>query len=226
MLLTHVSEWLHHSLINKGPLGMLDFSVSFVADYWFDIYYGTDTMMWVAKTKLDTTSANLQHSAKYQPTKFRPFIKLMDRLRFPDGSVFVDVGCGKGKVLLMARRYRFKKLVGIEFDHNLCQVAAGNVSIYEAKTSGRAPVEIICADILEYEIKADENVWFLYNPFDDVVMQNFLTKLERSIAEHPRKIWLIYHIPRHKKALEGRAMFARSEFHFVGGSEFQIYESE
>lgn len=225
MLIAHVSEWLHRGLAKKGVVGFLDFTVSFVADYWFDIRYGTDTMMWVAKANLHTSSANVQHSAKYQPTKFRPFVKLMKRLQFPAGSVFVDVGCGKGKVLLMARRYPFKKLVGIEFDPTLCQIAESNLRQYEMITGWRSEAQVVCSDVLDYEIQADQNVWFLYNPFDAVVIHQFLAKLSRSIAQHPRKVWLIYHVPRHEQALAGHGLFMRSEYHFVGGSEFRVYES-
>jgi SAM-dependent methyltransferase len=222
--MAHLADWLRHSLRHKGVLGLFDFAVSFLADFGFDLRYGTDTMGWVAKTDLAPTSANRRHSSKYQATKFRPFVKLMAGVRFPPGSVFVDVGSGKGKVLLLASRYEFARIVGIEFDARLARIARHNIAIHREITGHQVPIEVVCADALDYALRGDENVWFLYNPFDEVVMRRFLRKLQRSLAERPRKIWLIYHVPRHRQALE-REMFRRSDFRLVGGSEFQIYES-
>ena len=222
--LAHLSDWLRNSLRNKGMFGLVDFAVSLLFDYWFDIRYGTDTMGWVQKTDLALKSKNRRHSSKYQATKFRPFMKFMAEVHFPPDSVFVDVGCGKGRVLLMASRYQFAKIIGIEFDPCLAEIARTNINRYRAITNRKIAVEVVCGDILDYQIKGDENVWFLYNPFDEVVLRRFLRKLQESLLKHPRKIWLIYHVPRHQRTVK-LEMFPHSDVHLVGGSEFRVYQS-
>ena len=124
----------------------------------------------------------------------------------------------------MASQYPFAKIIGIEFDPRLAEIARNNINRYCMVTHRKIAVELVCGDILNYEIKGDENVWFLYNPFDEFVMDQFLRKLQKSLARHPRKIWLIYHVPRHERALE-LEMFPRSDLHLIGGSEFRLYES-
>jgi SAM-dependent methyltransferase len=44
-------------------------------------------------------------------------------------DVFVDLGCGEGRMLLeAARRYRFKRVVGVELSGQLAAVASRNVA--------------------------------------------------------------------------------------------------
>src|SRR5437868_2732795 len=114
----------------------------------------------------------------------------MKQLLIPKESVFIDVGCGKGKVLLMASRYDFKKLRGIEFDRNLCKVARENIVIFRRKTRVSIDIEVVEADVLEYEMTGEENVFYLYNPFDGVILDQFLENVESSLLTKPRKIWM------------------------------------
>jgi 2-polyprenyl-3-methyl-5-hydroxy-6-metoxy-1,4-benzoquinol methylase len=45
-------------------------------------------------------------------------------------ATFIDIGCGKGRVLLMAAEHGFRKIIGIDFAADLCLTARGNVEQY------------------------------------------------------------------------------------------------
>ena len=128
--LTYTINWLRKNLKKKGVIGVADFAVSFISDYLFDFRYGTSTGGWIPASQLQINSGNVEHSARYQATKTRPFRKLLKKLSFPKNSVFVDVGAGKGKALLIASGYGFERLSGIEFAHDLCEIAKSNVDVY------------------------------------------------------------------------------------------------
>jgi hypothetical protein len=223
---SYALSWLRKNLKKKGVIGVADFAVSFVSDYFFDFRYGTSTGGWTRPTRLQINSGNIGHAFRYQATKTRPFRKLLKRLSFPKNSVFVDVGAGKGKALLIASRSGFKRLLGVEFASDLCKIARSNVDAYR-KTSGCDNVfEIIESDIVEYDIGGDENVFYLYNSFDNVVLQKFLNNIKKSLEEYPRKVWLIYHIPVHSHTVENHGLFVKRREYFVAGTEFLVYESE
>lgn len=219
-------EWLKRNARKKGLGGLADFSVSYVSDYWFDFYYGTSTTGWIPSSQLNTTSVNRQHSERYQATKTRPFKKLMRRLSFPEGSVFIDVGCGKGKVLLIATGFGFARVAGVEFDGDLCRTARMNIEKFRRRTGTTTDVQVIESDILDYEIQPDENVFYLYNSFGEVVLRRFLENVRSSLRVAPRKVWLIYHIPIHTDVVEEMGIFSRRTDHFVGGTDFVVFEGD
>jgi SAM-dependent methyltransferase len=221
-----IGWWLIKKLKEKGFAGVADFAVSKAMDSFFDLYYGTSTSGRIPSRRLDTKSSNIRHSRKYQPTMSRPLKKLFETLSLPDGSVFVDLGSGKGKALLIASRYpAFKKVVGIEFAHDLCHIARKNVDAFIKTGAPVADIEIIESDVLHYKIHKEDNVFFLYNPFDDVILLQLLRNMQLSIKEHPRKVWLSYHTPVHREVIDRYCIFNESKSYFLGGVDFVVYEN-
>jgi SAM-dependent methyltransferase len=221
-----VLTWLKANLKKKGLGGVVNFAISFVSDSWFDLRYGTSTGGWIPSNQLNTKSGNIKHSMRYQATKIRPLRKLMKILRFPENSVFLDIGCGKGRVLLVASEYGFKKVLGVEFTHDLCEIARRNIYLYRRHNVLTSDIEIVEDDIVNYKMTGDENVFYLYNPFNEVILRQLLENIRESVKENPRKIWLIYHIPDHMDVIDDQDIFVRSAEYFVGGTEFLVYESK
>jgi SAM-dependent methyltransferase len=220
-----VLGWLKEKLKKKGLRGVADFAISFISDYWFDLRYGTSTSGWIPRNKLITRSNNIHHSGRYQATKVRPFRKLMKLLSFPENSILIDVGCGKGKVLMMASEYGFKKILGVEFSPDLCAIARNNIDVYRKRRSGPvADIEVVESDIIDYDLRGEENVFYLYNPFDDVILGRLIKNIEQSVKKRPRKIWLIYHTPRYTDIIEREKFFTRGCKYYLGGTEFVVYE--
>jgi hypothetical protein len=51
--------------------------------------------------------------------------------------------------------------------------------------------EVVHADAADYEVQPDQNVFFMFNPFGPVVMQQVVQRIGQSLEEVPRRIWLI-----------------------------------
>jgi SAM-dependent methyltransferase len=147
----------------------------------------------------------------------------MDTLDFPSESVFVDLGSGKGKTLLMAAGYGFKRVVGVEFSPELCEIAKSNWSIYRQGSETDPAFEIVNTDVVDYAVKDDENVFFMFHPFDDVVMDKVIQNVEASHERAPRKIWIIYYNPVFQDLLEGRGTFRRVSRTGQRGGSFAVY---
>jgi predicted RNA methylase len=96
----------------------------------------------------------------------------------------IDVGAGKGRVLLIASTFPFKRLIGVEFARELVDVAQRNIE----RSGCRA--EIVCAGASEYSFPLDDIVVYLYNPLGLEILRGVLASLQK-ISER-REVYLIY----------------------------------
>jgi hypothetical protein len=51
----------------------------------------------------------------------------------------------------------------------------------------------VTVDAADYQVQPDQNAFFMYNPFDRVVIEQVLERIELSLLREARPIWLIYH---------------------------------
>jgi SAM-dependent methyltransferase len=216
-------RWLTRTLREKGPVQTAQIAVNFGGDLLFDWRYGTDTMRWEARDELGATAPSLAHSRQYKATKTRPFLHLLRRLDLPRDCHFVDIGAGKGRVLLVAAQYGFRKVVGVEFSRRLCELARKNVEIYARKVRLASPIEVVEADATTHEFAPEDRVFFLFNPFDGVILGRVLENLRSSLERHPRPAWLIYNDPQHHDVVQQARLFRSNAAHWVGGTHFQVY---
>ena len=98
--------------------------------------------------RVDTTSATVgwrdrllgQFHSAYQPTEPALFKEMMAHLKIDfQEFTFIDVGSGKGRVLLMAADYPFRRILGIELLPALNRVAQENLNAYKSIRSGALP---------------------------------------------------------------------------------------
>src|SRR5690348_10063421 len=64
---------------------------------------------------------------------------------------YIDVGSGKGRTLLLASDYGFRRVVGVEFAEALCSIALRNVEAYRAASSKRS-IEVVHADATQFDL--------------------------------------------------------------------------
>ncbi len=211
------------SITKKGLRGSFQTLLSVIDDFRFDLAFGTDTSGWIDVENLDIAQEAMEHSAAYAPSRARHVRKLLEALRLPPGRVLVDLGCGKGKVLLLAADYEFKRIVGVEISARLCQIARNNLMLYEHKVRRPLHVEIIQSDASQYAVREDEDVFFLYNPFDYSIMEVVLGNIVRSLAARPRRIWLIMSASKYGELPPTNFPFQQSMDLVYGGHRFVVY---
>jgi SAM-dependent methyltransferase len=211
------------SIRNRGPVLTLKVAVNVLADLSFDWKHGTDTMKWVDVNSFETASRNKSRAVPYQATKARPFAKLVKELRLPTEGAFVDLGCGKGRVLLIASRLGYNRVVGVEFCAHLCRHARENVDRFRARYPACSPIDVIESDVALYRFAGDESVLFIYNPFDEVVVKQMMDNIGNSVRKMPRDIWLIYNTPIQHATIQREGNFGRCEQYEIGGTIFHVY---
>jgi SAM-dependent methyltransferase len=121
-------------------------------------------------------------------------------------DVFLDLGSGKGRVVMLAARYPFARVIGVEISEGLTEIARRNL---HARRRGRRcqDIELVTADVLDYEIPADATVVYLYNPFRGSLFEAVIAKLIDSVDRHPRTVRLIYLNPKEHDRLLATGRF-------------------
>jgi SAM-dependent methyltransferase len=154
----------------------------------FDVKYGTDTCGHEPLWKFQISSPNLPFGTRYQATDEQ---ELVDAINFlhenPQTFTFIDLGCGKGRTLLVASTLGFKHVIGVEFARELVEVARANLVKMKI-----ANAVVMHADAADFHIPDGDTVLYLYNPFSQEVVQKVVTKLRES---HSEKLYVIYKVP-------------------------------
>jgi SAM-dependent methyltransferase len=136
----------------------------------------------------------------YQPTESVLFHEMIAALPEQAGFdfrefIFIDLGSGKGRTLLMASDYPFRRIVGVELLPALNLAARENLSKYQSEVQKCFVIESICGDASEFAFPAKPTVLFLFNPFPQSGLRRVIANLEQSLREHPRKVYVLYHNP-------------------------------
>lgn len=156
----------------------------------FDSEYGTDTSQVVRLEALRSVSdeqARLGH--RYQASTPERAISALQRLPIrPDEFTLVDIGSGKGRVVLIAAKLPFRRIVGVEFASELHEIAVSNVRRVRPDDPR---LELVCQDVTEYEFPDDPLVLYFYGPFFAPVMRIVMDRVTQSLRASPRPAYLV-----------------------------------
>jgi len=136
----------------------------------------------------------------YQPTERELFHEIMGMLAQQTDIdfrefTFIDLGSGKGRTLLMASDYPFRRIVGVELLPSLDQIAQQNLAQYHSESQKCFAIESTCADATTFDLPTTPLVIYLFNPFPEPGLRRALTKLKNSLLTKPRPIYVLYHNP-------------------------------
>ncbi len=187
--------------------------VCMVASRRWDRRNGVDTSGQVALADLEVVGSNrvFGHWAiSTSPRTFQYFSRY-----FPsnlDQFTFIDMGCGKGRTLLMASTMGFRRIIGIEFAPALCEIARANLVSYRGARGQGVMGDIVEADITEYPLPREKMVLYFNNPFFPELWPRMIASIVRSLRESPREI----HIILTGSALPGAIHFVGDKFAATG----------
>ena len=153
---------------------------------------------------LTLVNADMTKSSPYEAVSYYMLEKLLFTLQKKSAeSSIVDLGCGKGRVMVVAAHLGFKRITGIDFAKELCAEAIRNMETAQHRVPG-IEWQVIYANVLDYSIKPDDSVFFMFNPFVEETLNLFLDGLEKSCKLAPRITWFLYASPIHVIALQNR----------------------
>ena len=127
----------------------------------------------------------------YHPTPWLALRRVLSEHEVAEDDVFIDFGCGKGRVIYQAAMYPFRKVIGVELSPELAGIARSNIERSRAKLKCRN-VEVVNQDVLEYAVPDDVTFVYFFNPFKGEIFAAVVDKLVASVGRRPRELTIIY----------------------------------
>jgi SAM-dependent methyltransferase len=187
-----------------GVRNILKGAKHFVSETLYERRYGVKTS---GRTILD------QHNAEnisYAPMNWRQLSWALPRKSVTSQDVFIDIGSGKGRAVLMAAMdYPFSRVIGVELMRELHEAAEENMAAVAGRIKAGS-VELVCADLREYELPDDVTVIYMNNPVRGSIFAGFLDTIAASQKRAPRPMRLIYHNPTEQDALLGTGNWTKT----------------
>jgi SAM-dependent methyltransferase len=181
----------------------------------FDSNHGVQTSGLIPGRYLKTGHAHDRHSTAYfgvAPSVFHALLKRWQRTN-PSAPIrqfaFLDVGAGMGRAMLLAAEYPFRKVIGIELNPTLVDIARHNLTTWHATRKVRAPMRVVCGDALDARHPKGPCLVFLFNPFGPSVMRRLLLRWARIFAKRPGELDLLYVNPEQDHVIERQRGFER-----------------
>ncbi|HEY5030298.1 MAG TPA: class I SAM-dependent methyltransferase, partial [Candidatus Angelobacter sp.] len=134
---------------------------------------------------------------------------------------FVDLGSGKGRVLLMASDYSFQRIVGVEFMTSLHRAAQQNIASYSSDRRRCPQIEAVCLDARDFQFPLEPIVMYLFNPFSEATFSQVLENLRRSIEQAPRPCYIAYRFKEFENLLANSGWLER----IAGAEQWAVYKN-
>jgi SAM-dependent methyltransferase len=184
----------------------------------FDTLHGTDTSGLISgKIIAQGTSAKVEELTAYYgvaPSILHGLLDTWLHRTSPQpiqNTVFLDIGAGKGRALLLASQYPFLRIEGVELNPTLARIAQANISLWsnDPQANPLAPITLHHADATTHPLPPQPTLAFLFHPFELPILRRFLRHVERSISLNPRPFDLLYANAEHGSLLDRHPAFTR-----------------
>jgi|GEM_PF-5572896 len=145
---------------------------------------GTDTESMIEMGELGFSK---ETGHRYEATPTFHLRQILKALNLQPTDVVLDIGSGKGRVLLEASRFNIQRVVGIELSGQLNSICRHNFSAKSLSLKCNQ-LELIEGNAGTSKIPDDVSVMFYFNP---LLLPDFLATIQRaleSIQRNPRKI--------------------------------------
>lgn len=193
----------------------------------FDKKYGTDTSRFMPTNESGVSKSEMDNAALYWPVNSSNFSRMLKKLPTRDinGKEFVDLGCGKGRAILLATDFPFGLITGVEFSTELCALAKNNISLFRKKNLTTIPINIIHQNATAYFFDKNSCAIFMFDPFGPEVVASVIENLKRSLQENPRPLYVLYYLPTHGSLFEkaGFTIFSEQKRNFRLDYPWKIY---
>jgi predicted RNA methylase len=186
-----LGEVLRNSLAFVGTYGVGRFvqelHYRFVNQY-YERRLGVETSGMVELSDLGIQNSEF---SEYTPIGYSAIYSALNRIPLPVSSVsFLDYGSGKGRGIIAAATFPFRKVLGVEISEELNNVAKANI---EAMRHRKAEViEVVQCNAEKFAVPDDVNLIHFFNPFSGAPLEKVVRNILVSHRAKPRTIYIIY----------------------------------
>lgn len=164
----------------------------------FDGKYGTMTSRIINQFELPEMISVTRAlcTAKYTPSPVNSVRMALEALPKYEVDyrdfIFIDIGSGLGRNLLLASAHPFKKIIGVEHSEYMVEKAQRNIDVYVGQTGVTGNFELQCTDALTYDFPNEHMVLYFWWPFVEELGGSFIDRLEDICRKRPFKVILIF----------------------------------
>jgi hypothetical protein len=184
----------------------------------FDKLHGTDTSGLIAGEIIaQGTRAKVSELTAYYgvaPSILHSLLDIWLHRTDPqpiERTVFLDIGAGKGRAMLLASQFPFLRVEGVELNAPLATIAAANISLWhnDLQAEALSPLTLHHADATTHPLPTEPTLAFLFHPFELPILRRFLRHVETSQGVHPKPFDLLYANAEHDSYLDHHPAFTR-----------------
>lgn len=185
------AEWLRPSL--HAAYGWVIQRRSWMRSHPFDTTYGVLTAgyvpWWLLGEAGHARESNLGYGGCQPSCLRRALSTITDQKQY----TFLDLGCGKGRGLIVASEFPFQHVTGIEIDAALCRICRTNAAAIRLRFPTRPVFEVLEGDATVLALPPGNLVVFIYHAFGLELFQHLVERL-MTTAES-RSLFVIYQNP-------------------------------
>ena len=184
----------------------------------FDQLHGTDTSGLIPGSVIvQGTAAKVEELTAYYgvaPSILHGLLDIWLHRTAPqpiEKTVFLDIGAGKGRAMLLASQFPFLRVEGVELNPDLTRIASANISLWhnDLQANALSPLSLHHADATTHPLPLEPTLAFLFHPFELPLLRRFLRHIETSQAAHPKPFDLLYANAEHDSHLDHHPAFTR-----------------
>ncbi|WP_321961426.1 class I SAM-dependent methyltransferase [Paraburkholderia sp. J7] len=175
-----------------------------------DLQYGTDTSGLVDSNALQRDARLAGQLRPYMGSQPSIIRRALDTLGEIGGYTFVDIGCGKGRPMIVASEYPFALALGYDISADLVRTANANAVVMARRFPQRPPIRALHANVADLNVPSGKVVVFLFNPFGPELMASLLEKLEAGLSGGAiQHLFIVYDNPVCSEVFDGSQLLQR-----------------
>ena len=214
-----VLEKINALIRRRGFLGSARYLFHWISEKYYEKRFRINSSGFVSLADAGCLDVDSNYGP-YEPSAYAPLFRALATLTIdPESDVFLDLGAGKGRVVIAAATKPFKKAFGVELSKSLTDLANANIAKASSMLKCKE-VFVETGNAETYQLPSDVTVLHLYGPFFGPPMDALIDRIEESLRKFPRKLTIIFRFPSWAKdSLANRKSFHR-------GTEFSCYSDE
>ncbi len=156
----------------------------------------TDTVdrLWDASLGIDTGGDDCR------PTAYHVLRRILGRIDLQPDDSFMDIGCGRGRVLCLAARQPLARAAGVEI--TLEHAAAAQRNLERMRGRKARAFGVMAGSAVDFDCSGG-TVFYLYNPFSGQLFADVIGNIRDSAKRGGRPIQLLYVNPVCRAVLDG-----------------------
>lgn len=155
-----------------------------------------DKMLGIHTTSIGERPNQSAHYHHYEATPYRILDALFEEYELLKTDGFVDIGCGKGRVLFYVHNRFHCSVKGIEMNEQLFRRALENEESYMQKVKkNKGFIRIECSLAETYSVEENDNRFFFFNPFSIQILRKVVDNIQSSVEQWKRDVDVILYYP-------------------------------